>query len=210
MDIAELDSLLDNAKPPFAEIPICLRGDLQAAWEKLDAQLIDLRNAAAATLAGTPSTEQVELAGQIKALEEQMANSTVIVRLEALSRRPWRDLIEAHQPREGNAGDASLGFNQETYFDALVGACIVSPEFDEERLEKFLNKITPNQFDTLSGAAWGLNRRDVSVPFSRTASLINMSSGGTSKQLSDSASATASSPAGSRRKSPSTSTKVTA
>lgn len=210
MDIAELDSLLDNAKPPFAEVPICLRGDLQAVWEKLDSELIDLRNSATSTLANTPSSEEFKLAGQIKALEEQMASSTVIVRLEALSRRPWRDLIEAHPPREGNAADAAMGCNQETYFDALIGACTVSPEFDTERLEKFLNKITPTQFNSLSDAAWSLNRRDVSVPFSRTASLINQGSGGTSKQQSDSASATASSQAGSRKKSPSTSTRTTA
>jgi hypothetical protein len=100
-----------------------------------------------------------------------------------------------------------VGHNQDTFFDALVGACMVQPDLDGERLEKFLDKLTPAQFDLLAQSAWALNRRDVSVPFSHTASLINQRSGVTSRPQSDSASATAGSLAGSRKKSLSTSTK---
>lgn len=208
MDITELDALLDEAKPAAAELKFCLRGDLQVEWERLDTELTELRQRSVNTLAGNNPAE-AELAESIGALEAKMASSTVTVRLESVGRRPWRELVAGHPPREEHAGDRVVGHNQETFYDALVAACMVQPDLDGERMERFLDKLTPYQYDLLTNTAWGLNRRDVAVPFSHTASLINTRSGATSRPQSDSASATAASPAGSRRKSPSTSTTKT-
>jgi hypothetical protein len=206
MDQSALDTLLEESKPASATVRLCLRADLQADWERLDAQLLKLRQRTSYTLAVEVTAEERALAERIQALEEQMAAATVELRVEALPRKAWRELMMAHQPREGNAADAGLLVNTDTFFDALVAACLVDPVLSQEQLEKLLDKLSSYQFDKLTDAAWGVNRRDVEVPFSSTASHTITSSGGTSKPPPGSGSRTGGSPGGSRKKPRSTST----
>lgn len=206
MDLDKFDQLLEESKLPESTVPLCLRGDLQAEWEVKDSALSDMASSRDRKLSGH-SEEEKALAREIQALEHQMQDSTITFRLRALERPDWRKLLEKHPPRKGNEGDRLLGVDQSEFFDALVHACLVEPELDLERVKKLIDKLTDAQFNKLSGAAWELNRRDVDVPFSLTASLITASSGGTSKQRSGSASPSNGSPGGSQRKSQSTSTK---
>jgi hypothetical protein len=208
MELSELDALLAAAKLPETTVRVCLRGDLIAEWEELDRQLTELRNRATATLAGDPA--EAVLAGRIRDLEAEMEGSTISVRLRAMERRPFRRLAEEHPARKDHQGDQALGYNQDTYFDALIAACLVEPDLDADRLAVFLDKLTDRQFSSLADAAWALNRRDISVPFSHTASRITQTSDGTSRPQSASGSATSGSLAGSRGKSRSTSTTKTA
>lgn len=179
MEIAELDALLQSARQPETTVPLCLRGDLQADWEELDKQLAEVRSQGTSKLAETASAEAVALAERIRALEAQMAEATIQMRFRALPRRPWMALIEAHPGREGHEFDKMTGLNQDTFYDALIAASVVAPEFTPEQLTALLDMVTAAQFDTLSTAVWNLNRRDVSVPFSFTASQITTSSAGT-------------------------------
>lgn len=204
MELSELDSLLASAKQPETTVTLCLRADLQAEWEQLDRELTDLRARASRKLAG--SNDEVELARQVQAVEEEMAASTITVTLRALTRRPWMQLVQSHPPRKDNEGDKQLGINQDTFFDALIGACVVDPELDEERLTGLLDALTSHQFDQLTEAAWSINRQDVSVPFSPIASRIITSSGGTSRRQSGSGSRTKGSQGGNQKQSRSTST----
>lgn len=179
-----IDSLLSSAKQPEATVRLCLRGDLQSEWEKLDRQLSD-NLAAAATLA--PSAENEDLANCIKALESAMAESTVEVRFRALSRKPWLKLISDNAPRPSNPADQAMGFNTETLFEALIRESIVSPELDDEQFEKLLDAVTSKQFDNLADAAWNLNRKDTDAAvFSRAASQVIPDSGEKSQRPSDS------------------------
>jgi hypothetical protein len=205
MDLDAFDKLLEQSRLPEATIPLCLRGDLQAQWEELDHRLTALYSDASRKLAGA-SAEEAELARRIQELEQEMRDSTLTLRLRALERPEWLELVADHPPREDDKGDRMLGFNQKTFFDALVLACLVEPELDEERLSKLMDKLTDAQFQKLTEAAWGLNRRDVDVPFSSTASHIMTTSAGTSRRQSGSGSASNGSRGGSRKKSSSTST----
>ncbi len=198
MDIRELDALLASAKRPEAVVPVCLRGDLQAEWETLDKRLTELRTRSLGKLA--PAPEHREMADRIVELERTMADSTVDVRLRGLDRRAWRELVAAHPARPDVNTDGVLGVNGETFFDALVAASIVEPEMTSEQTSSLLDALTSQQFDSLADAAWGLNRRDVSVPFSLAASQLNPTGGETSKQQSDSGSRTRGSRGGSRRR----------
>ncbi|MFI6302176.1 hypothetical protein ACIBCH_09915 [Amycolatopsis thailandensis] len=208
MDQSALDTLLEESKPASATVRLCLRADLQADWERFDAELLKLKRRTSYTLAVEVTPEEKALAEQIQALEEQMAAATVEMRVEALPRKAWRELCLEHQPREGNAADAGLLVNTDTFYDALIGACLVDPVLSKKQLEKLLDKLSSYQFDKLCDAAWGVNRRDVEVPFSSTASHTITSSGGTSKPPPGSGSRTAGSAGGNRRKSSSTSTKT--
>ncbi|HKS46353.1 MAG TPA: hypothetical protein VJT49_14830 [Amycolatopsis sp.] len=205
MELHEIDALLDAAKPPEARIPLCLRADLASRHEELDQRLTELASRPNATLA---DLEQATLAQEIRAVEQQMADSTVTVLLRAVPRPDFRKLAAEHPPREEHAGDRVLGFNQETFYEALIALCLVEPALDRPRVDRLLGKLNDGQYSALAEAAWNLNRSEVSVPFSLTASRIAPSSGATSKRLPDSGSPSSGSTAGSRNKSRSTSTKT--
>lgn len=174
MDNKDLDALLGAARLPESTVPLCLRGDLQAEWETLERQLAEAKQRGDRRLVGSP--EEAALARQLRDLEAQMQDSTITLRLRALPRREFMKLVEKHPARKDNQVDRMVGVNQATFYDALIGACIVEPEIDEERLTRLLDALTDAQFNKLANTAWELNRSDVSVPFSRTASRITTNS----------------------------------
>lgn len=197
----DIEALLDQAAQPEQSLTLCLRGDLRAEWEALERQFGEVRKRPRESLADDGGAS---IAAEMKQLEEQMRSSIVAIRLRALPRREWKKLIEAHPPKTDT--DKKIGLDQASFYDALIAKCLISPELSSEQLTKMLDVITSGQYDELAEAAWALNRRDVQVPFSPTASRITQNSDETSRRRSDSASASAGSKAGNRRKSPSTST----
>ncbi|RSN65415.1 hypothetical protein DMH01_03290 [Amycolatopsis sp. WAC 04182] len=205
MDNEEFDALLEKAKRPEKDVDLCLRGDLQAEWERLDAQLAE-PSTDTATLA--VSKEQREIAKQVVALQEEMKDATLTLRLRALERHAWKKLRADHPPRDKDPHDRVMGINNDTFWDALVYVSLVSPKLDAERVARLLDSLTVSQFDKLTTATWNLNQEDVSVPFSSTASRIAPSSGATSRQRPSSESAIDASSAGSRKKSSSTTMKA--
>ncbi|MFG3710127.1 hypothetical protein [Micromonospora sp. NPDC047730] len=177
----DVKALIRGAKLPETTVSVCLAADLVAQFEQRERELVNARRAAGSSLAG--SSKARELAEQIEALRQEMAESTVDFRLRAMPRPEWRAFVAAHPPRKVEGGkvhedDAHLGVNAETFFDALVQKSTVSPELDAEDWRLLLDeKLTDRQFDELSNAAWALNRREVDVPFSHAASRILRSSG---------------------------------
>ena len=199
MELDEFDQILASAKMPEKEIPLCLRGDLQAEWERLDAELNAERPEQTATLAGPPPN--VDLAAKIQALEVAMADAMVTLKLRAMTRNEWFALTAAHPPREDVISDRIQGFNGATIWDDLITDTLVEPKLDKERVSKLLDSLTPGQVDRVANEAWALNRRDtVSVPFSLTASRIIQSSAETSKPPPDSGSPTGAGRVGNRKK----------
>lgn len=182
MDTTEIDAILSSAKKPEIAVPLCLRSDLQVEWEKLEAELQAEDQAEPATLAKAVTKRAKELAEQVRALQDKMNKATLTVTLRAMDRAPWKELQSAHPPRKDSAIDWKLGFNPDTFYDALIAASLVDPVLDADQLAKLLDVITAGQFDRLASAAWTLNRSDVSAPFSATASRIAATSVGTSKR----------------------------
>jgi hypothetical protein len=168
--------MLAAAKLPEHVEPTCLRGDLAAEHEALNAELERLELDAVDSLAGNGGAE---LAEQIRALEEQMRESTYPVRLRALSMPDFRAFLAEFPPRmdaEGKISDEIDGlyrFNTETGFTELVRRSIIDPELDDAEFADLMGKLTDNQFITLAIAANNLNRRDIDVPKSRAASRLN-------------------------------------
>ena len=182
MEMSEIDAILDGAKKPETTVKLCLRSDLQAEWEKLEADLQAEDRAETDTLAKSVSKRAKELAEQQIALQAEMQAATMVVTLRAMDRAPWKELRSEHPPRPDSPMDWRLGFNEETFYDALIARSIVDPVLDEARVGKLLDSLTSGQFDNLANSAWALNRADVSAPFSATASRIAASSAGTSKR----------------------------
>ncbi len=165
---------LKAAKRPETTVPVCLRGDLQADFEQAERELAEAERKPADSLAGTGARA---IAERIEALREEMREYTVEFRFRAKPKHEFRELVDAYPPRRDDEGgivdgDRAIGVNTETFFDACIRACLVEPELDDEDWATLDANLSDRQFDELSNAAWGINRREVGVPFSRAASRI--------------------------------------
>lgn len=168
-------AMLAEAKLPENVVPTCLRGDLKAEHEQLNAELVRLEADAVDSLAGNGGGE---LADQIRALEEEMRENTYPIRLRALPRPEFRAFLAEFPPEldeDGKAGgmDAAFGFSVEAGFPPLLRRSIVDPELDDADFADLMGKLTDSQFDELAATAWRLNKGEISVPFSRAASRLN-------------------------------------
>jgi hypothetical protein len=170
----------EQARLPEETVPICLRGDLVAQFEKLERDLDKAQRKSANSLAGAGTRQ---LAQEIEALREEMEASTVVFHMRGMPDKRWQALTAQHPPRRTEDGDVHdrdklLGVNSETFFPALVKASTFEPELDAEDWAVLLGegeeegKLTHRQKDQLHTAAWRLNRRDVDIPFSYAASKI--------------------------------------
>lgn len=169
----DIKAILAGAKLPEASTPVCLRGDLVAEHEMLDRQLEKLLENPPTKFSGDG---RGELKQRILDLQDEMAAATVDFRFRGLPRREWHAFIAEYPPRPGDANDAAIGVDTSTFYEALIRKCLVSPVLDEGDWTSLLGSVSDRQFDQLSNKAWGVNRRDVDVPFSRAASRLSQSS----------------------------------
>lgn len=176
-----------GAKLPETTVSICLRADLVAQFEQIDRQYAAAK-AAGQDMLNVGAAERRALAAQLEALATQMREDTIEFRLRGMGRHAWDRLIAAHPKRPGVDADEQLGLNAATFWPALLRASVVDPDLDEQDWADLIegDKLTDHQWSELCDAAWGLNRRDVSVPFSRAASAILALSESESKPPNDS------------------------
>ncbi|MGC5033082.1 hypothetical protein [Micromonospora sp. DT229] len=177
--MTDFKSRLANAKLPERTVPICLRGDLVAEFEDLERQLTE------ALQASTDSLEKAApegIAERMEQLRQEMRDETEIFRLRAMPRPRWRAFIAEHPPRKGEDGevderDRATGVNMDTFYEALIQESVIAPVIDAEDWPVLIEALTSRQFDELADAAWGLNRREVDIPFSPAASRMIRGSG---------------------------------
>lgn len=168
MDVKEM---IRSAKLPEATVPLCLRADLVAEYERTERDLAAAVKAAGDSLAG-PGGQARALEERLAALREEMTGSTLTVTLRALPTAKYRALMDEHPPRvvddQVDRRDRVFGFNIDTFFDALARACVVAPDLDDEDWEALTGedgKLTDAQYGVLTDTAWKLNRKDVDLPF---------------------------------------------
>lgn len=202
-------------KRPEKLVPLCLDASLRAEWEQAEADLVRARRDTNPEML-TGNAAASRLAERVRELEDQMQAQTVHFRLRALPRSDWARLFSEHPKREDNPIDVQLGFNHETFYDAVithkdragVPATIVSVrdaddqlvDFDVDDWDDLADQMTDQQYADFANSVWELNRGKVSVPFSRVASRMTTNSDEDSSKQNGSASRTAGSSAGSRKK----------
>lgn len=174
--IPSFTDLLKGAKLPEASHPVCLRADLTAEFEAAERELELLRKQPQKTdsLAGSPAGVLVR---RIEEIQQEMTAATYTFRLRALPKSKWRALVAAYPPRKDEKGepvpeDAQIGVNREKFLDALIKVSVIDPVMTEEQWAELLDTVTDRQYQDLCDEAWFLNRGEVSVPFSRAASLL--------------------------------------
>lgn len=173
--MADALELIRSAKLPERVVPICLRGDLVAEHEQIDARLSAAQRQPSQSLAGNPEVQQ--LARDIQALEALMAEHVVEFRLRALPRRQWAALVAKHPPRKDDGGrivdSDAAGVNVDEFMAEVLRRCIVDPVLGDDDWALLIDEsLNDAQYGQLTEAVWALNRGDVSVPFSHAASRI--------------------------------------
>jgi hypothetical protein len=101
-----------------------------------------------------------EIATEHEALVEEAEGSALHVRVKALGRKQWRELVSEHPPRKDDRSDVALGFNVESFKDVLVPVSIVSPALTDDDLDA----LSDADFDRLALAAIALNRSSDDSP----------------------------------------------
>lgn len=144
-----------------------------------------------------PMTETVEA---FDGFMDAAAERAMKVGLTALHRKEYRKLRNEHPPRmiDGPEGptthpeDFANGFNEETFGDVIVAACMVEfatksenpdeiPTFgDRPAAEAFLDELSDGDFSQLYSAAVSLNQGVGPDPKVRLSSLLAPTSDGTS------------------------------
>lgn len=89
---------------------------------------------------------------------EAKARGTEVILRTIASRKKMRAIRDAHPPREDNETDKALGFNADTYPEALAAACLASPALNDEAREEFLDSLTEGDGELVSTAAYTLHR----------------------------------------------------
>ena len=89
--------------------------------------------------------------GSLDQLRKELAGNAVKLTFEAMPRRAYRDLLATHAPRPGEDLDNKVGYNVDTFGDALLQAAIIATT----NLE---GQPVPNEWDTwaddMSDGAW--------------------------------------------------------
>lgn len=167
--LADPAALIRGGRLPEREFGVCLDPDLVAEHQRLADELAEAKRAPSTSLAG-PDTTGIE--ERLDAARREVEGATVTLRLRALGRRAWRELLDQHQPRRDDDGnvveaDARLRVNTQTLYDPLIRASIVGPELDEDTLTLLLDeRLTDAQYSALTTLCWNLNQTLVSIPFS--------------------------------------------
>lgn len=177
-----LEQLLATAQRPEKSIPICLRANLQAEYEKLDQQLQEAQTARRGMLTG--GADGPGIAARMAEVREEMQDALVQFRLRALSPKQFRKILAAHPSTDGKKL-----FNDETFGPALVKATTVDvcaadgavrslTDAEWDSLIGDDGSLSPGQQDKLQDGAWVLNKQDIAVPFSQLASTVTKGSAG--------------------------------
>jgi hypothetical protein len=108
-----------------------------------------------------PEDLDAQLADVRARIEEQkaiIASGVVRLHLSGLGRKVFRRIITEHPPREGEALDAQLGYNADTFGEALVRACLIRTDsLDGDPVpnewDKWADEMTDGQWEEVFTAA---------------------------------------------------------
>lgn len=173
---------------PQQAVPFCTNLDLKAAHELAVAELERAqRNAPPGMEVSSP----VALAArEVRRLEDEMREHTVVFTLTGWPRKQWAEFEESHKAREGQEVDKTLGIDVSALDEAIAGAIVsvktlagddvpFTPGADWTPLA---DEMTNAQWEDFALAVLRLNRGVKDAPFSRAASAAIRGSELTSKR----------------------------
>lgn len=202
-----IEEILSIAELPEESVPLCLRGTLVAQFERLEQELRDAPTQAT-SLGDIPAA--VDIARRMDALREEMQASTVPFLLRAKPAREWSDFFNTQPEKVDGQDDSAFTDAWHLWLCKMVAITCVDPVMTAEQVDQLVGKLSGNQWQRLSDAAWAVNAQQQSVPFSAAASAVLQATGGKLRQPETSGSPDLGSLAGNPEPSPNTSTTTTA
>lgn len=180
----DIAALIAGATLPERTVDVCFAGQLQAELDGLNRQLREM--------GAVPSSRgddfeagpdpRTELQQRIADIEQQMRDNTAVFRLRALPRPVYQALVDKHPPRKDNDRDRGSLFNIDTFYPALIRACVIEPAVtDEQWAVLFAQVLSEHYFNKLGLTALAVNSQGVDVPFSRGGSPTSPNSAAASK-----------------------------
>jgi hypothetical protein len=159
-----LDQMIRGASRAKELVPICFRLDVLADIRRLELELEKITDADVSDtrLGGATERSAVDVAEEIRELEQVAEDNTIQLELQAVDSGRWAENISAHTDDQGNTqlGDA---------LRALLPESITAPEFTSVQIQNMLAVLSDGQWDRIGKALLFLNRETASVPKSLTA-----------------------------------------
>lgn len=172
-----------SLKRATATVDLCTDADLYAEWESLTSKMAENRKTGVTDdrLTGDPD------ARRIVEIQDLMKDSTLTFTIQALPKKVWAELEDAHKPREGDEQDEAYGVNIDTFVDAAYSLPSTVLKVENKvtgEVVPFVNTDWPALSEQLSDGQWTafmtklfvLNRAAVTSPFSPAASRAIQSS----------------------------------
>jgi hypothetical protein len=182
--MASFEEIIAGARLPETGVTLCLRGDLQLEFERLEKDLSEARAADAADDSLAAGGRARPIAEQIEKLRQEMAEHERTFVMRGLSRHAWRKLTDDHPPRKDRTDgkDDEDDVNWDTWPTAVIAACSADPVMSVEQVEQLAEVITDWQWNALFAGCMVVNRMEISVPKSVSASAVLAATAPKSKQ----------------------------
>lgn len=208
--MADIKAMVLASKPREDSVQVCLDADLSAELKKLGESLGEAKAQDKESFSGGNAQAILD---EMQRLRKRAAEHSITLHMRALRWSEAMSLEAAHPAREGNKEDQALGHNRETYYPALVAATTVrvtdndgdelpASELDQQWWDALFTSINFAQFNEVFRAAHLLNRQDSAAPFLLPASSTSQPGDGGSEQPEPGESPRTGSTAGSRQRSP--------
>lgn len=144
--------------------------DLRAAYD-LAQQQAERPESLRSTLTSDLADPEVARQRYLDAVDEAAARGTEFV-VQDIGAKRWRELVAKHLPRKGNQYDEMVGYNTDTFGDALLKfddgnrRTVVAPAFGtkSERDEWLDDALSTADFDSILEAALRVNRGRLADP----------------------------------------------
>lgn len=204
---SDIESILDQVEAPQTSVTLCLKGNLRAEYERLEAHLEGLATDPVNLAGEGPATE---VARQLEDLREQMLAHERTFTLRAVTPSgAWRKLAGKRPVKTPDLDDEQYGESYHGWLCEVVAASAANPAMTPAQVTRLADKLSNGQWAKLANAAWSVNDDSRGIPFSAAASVLSRSSGVRSQQPERSANPGHGSLAGNPEPSPSTSTDPT-
>lgn len=170
-----IEEILANAELPEGAVTLCLRGSLVGRFEELQHRL---QGASTKALSLGEPAEATSIARDMEDLRAQMQPYEVTFRLRALPPFAWEKFHgRLPEPGKTEADQATYDERFHAWVCELVSLVVYEPAMTAEQADELSQKLSGNQWKSLSDKAFVLNANRVDIPFSAAASELTRISG---------------------------------
>lgn len=151
-----VEEVLATAKRLERTASICLRGDLQAEWDELLAELATLVTASGELIEEDSEESLTEVSGSARVaqitmrlgqLRREMAEAMWRVRFRGMASDEWAPWVKKHKPK----GD---GANLTEFFNLLIAETAIEPALTVEQVKQLRGVLTDTSMGKLVTTAW--------------------------------------------------------